>query len=342
MQLTQRKQKILSAVAENYLMTGEPVGSKFLQTKTDLNVSSATIRNELADLSAMGYLEQPHTSAGRIPTLMGLRYYIDNLMEIKPINPRVAEYITRSLESHFEAPESILSEASKVVATVTGLTAITTTPPSEDVRVHRLHFVQTGRHTGMTVLVTSSGMIKTQLFRTEFVLTPEMLRVFDAALNECFAGMPLEDITIPFIQTTAASFGNLSLFMPSVLVSVSEAAQQATKTQMTVSGMTNLMFSGGEYMTDVRAAVSFLNDRERLSELLHTKVSENRIFIGEESGEPELKNCSLVVSRYDIAGRTAGAVAAVGIGRIDFAAVMSVVKFTAEKAGNLINELVEV
>lgn len=342
MQLTQRKQKILSAVAESYLATGEPVGSKFLQTQTDLNVSSATIRNELADLSAMGYLEQPHTSAGRIPTIMGLRYYIDNLMETKPLNPRVVSYINKALESHFEAPESILSEASKVVASVTGLTAITTTPPVDDVRVHRIHFVQTGRHTGMTVLVTSSGMIKTQLFRTEFVLTPDMLRVFDTALNECFAGMPLESITIPFIQTAAASFGNLSLFMPSVLVSISEASQQATKTQTTVSGITNLMFSGGEYIADVRSAVSFLSDKDRLALLLHTKVMDNRIFIGEESGDLELKNCALAVSRYDIAGRTAGAVAAIGIGRMDFAYVSAVLKYTAEKTGNLIDELVEV
>lgn len=95
-------------------------------------------------------------------------------------------------------------------------------------------------------------------------------------------------------------------------------------------------------MTDVRSAVGFLNDRERAANLLHTKVSDNRIFIGEESGEAQLKNCALVVSRYDIAGRTAGAVAAMGIGRIDFANVLAVVKFTAEKAGNLINELVEV
>lgn len=342
MQLTQRKQKILCAVAESYLSTGEPVGSKVLQAETDLKVSSATIRNELAELSAMGYLEQPHTSAGRIPTVMGLRYYIDNLMEVKPLNPRVGAYITKALESHFEAPESILSEASKVVASVTGLTAVTTTPPTEDARVHRLHFVQTGRHTGMTVLITSSGMIKTQLFRTEFVLTPEMIRVFDAALNDCFAGMPLQSITIPFIQTTAASFGNLSLFMPSVLVSISEGAQQAIKTQMTVSGVTNLMFSGGEYMADVRSAVGFLNDRERVAQLLHSKVTDSQIFIGEESGEPELKNCALAVSRYDIAGRTAGAVAAVGIGRMDFAYVTAVLNYTAEKAGSLIDQLVEV
>lgn len=342
MQLTQRKQKILNAVAESYLATGEPVGSKYLQTETDLNVSSATIRNELAELSAMGYLEQPHTSAGRIPTLMGLRYYIDNLMVQKPLNPRVGAYISWALESHFEAPESILSEASKVVASVTGLTAITTTPPTEDARVHRLHFVQTGRHTGMTVLITSSGMIKTQLFRTEFVLTPEMIRVFGAALNECFAGMPLENITIPFIQTTAASFGNLSLFMPSVLVSVSEASQQAIKTQAAVSGMTNLMFSGGEYMSDVRLAVGFLSDRERLADLLHSKVSDSRIFIGEESGEPELRNCALAACRYEIAGRTAGAVAAIGIGRMDFAYVSEVLRYTAEKVGSLIDGLVEV
>ena len=135
MELAERKKKILSAVIESYINTGEPIGSKALIDETGLEVSSATVRNDLADLTNKGYLVQPHTSAGRIPTLQGYRYYIDNLMKITPVTQGGREYVESELYKSADSPESILKEASGVISRLTGCTAVTTTPSGEESRI---------------------------------------------------------------------------------------------------------------------------------------------------------------------------------------------------------------
>ena len=155
MDLAERKKKILSAVIESYINTGEPIGSKALIDETGLEVSSATVRNDLADLTNKGYLVQPHTSAGRIPTLQGYRYYIDNLMKITPVTQGGREYVESELYKSADSPESILKEASGVISRLTGCTAVTTTPSGEESRIHRIRFVQTGSHTAMAVAADS-------------------------------------------------------------------------------------------------------------------------------------------------------------------------------------------
>ena len=175
MELALRKEKILSAVVEGYIASGEPIGSKALQSETDLGVSSATIRNELKALDDEGYLAQPHTSAGRVPTRKGYRYYIDRLMKPEILPERLRENIERAIRSGTQAPESILSRTATVLAQLTKAAAAATTPSSDEARIHRIRFVSTGRHTSMAVLVTSNGMVKSRLFRCDFVLTPQLL-----------------------------------------------------------------------------------------------------------------------------------------------------------------------
>ena len=144
MGLALRKEKILSAVVEKYIESGEPIGSKALQTLTDLGVSSATIRNELKALDDEGYLFQPHTSAGRVPTKAGYRYYIDNLMRPALLSERLRENIERGIRSGSQTPESILSRAVGALAQLSDAAAAATTPSSDDARVHRIRFVSTG------------------------------------------------------------------------------------------------------------------------------------------------------------------------------------------------------
>ena len=189
MELAERKQKILSAVVENFIKTGEPVGSKTLIDETDLKVSSATVRNDMADLTQKGYLVQPHTSAGRIPTQQGYRYYVDNLMKIVAVSQRGRELVEDKLYRNAESPENILKSAADLLSELTGLTAVATAPNSAESRIHKISFVQTGSHTAMTVVIASNGIIKNQLFRCEFIITPEILEVFDKALNELFDGV---------------------------------------------------------------------------------------------------------------------------------------------------------
>ena len=340
MELASRKEKILSAVVTKYVETGEPVGSKALQTETDLGVSSATIRNELKALDDEGYLTQPHTSAGRVPTKKGYRYYVDNLMRRTPLPERLREHIEHTVSPTVQSPEIILSKTASVLAGLCDAAAITTTPPSQEARVHRIRFVATGRHTSMAVLVTSNGMVKSRLFRCEFVLTPPLLQMFDKAINEQFTGVRLREITRGFLQTAASSMGEMTLFVPDALLAIYDAAQSALQVSVTVAGQTNLLFSDGYDLHDVRSVMKFLGDSAAISQMLNS-VRGSRIILGEESGYPELNNSAVIAARYEINGESAGAVAVIAPMRIDYATVKSEVEYAAGCVSRAIGEILE-
>ncbi|MBQ7219249.1 MAG: heat-inducible transcription repressor HrcA [Ruminococcus sp.] len=340
MELALRKEKILSAVVERYVEEGEPIGSKALMTETGLGVSSATIRNELKALDDDGYLTQPHTSAGRIPTRKGYRYYIDNLMPTVTLPERVREHIEHQIGAGAESPEAVLTKASSVLSHLTGAAAVVTTPSSDEARVHRIRFVATGRHTSMAVLVTSTGMVKSRLFRCEFVLTPQLLSMFDKAVNEQFAGVRLREITKGFLQTAASAMGELTLFIPDVLIAIYEAVQSALETSVFVSGQTNLLFSDGYDFHSARNVMKFLSDTKGISMLLNNS-RDSKIYLGEESGHRELTSSAVITSRYELRGENAGAAAVIAPMRIDYKTVSAEVDFAAECVSKTIGELIE-
>lgn len=338
MGLALRKEKILSAVVESYIESGEPIGSKALMAGTDLGVSSATIRNELKSLDDEGYLYQPHTSAGRIPTKMGYRYYIDNLMKPTILPERVRENIERGIRTGSESPEGFLSRAVGVLAQLTGAASAATTPSSDEARVHRIRFVSTGRHTSMAVLVTSNGMVKSRLFRCEFVLTPQLLSMFDKAVNEAFAGVKLRDITKGFLQSAASGMGELTLFIPDVLIAIYDAVQSALEISVTVAGQTNLLFSDAYDFDSARRAIRFLSDTKAISGLLNNSRS-HRVYLGEESRIPELSDSAVITARYEIAGENAGAVAVIAPLRINYRIISSEVIYAAGCVSRAIGDL---
>lgn len=339
--LADRKKKILSAIVESFLMTGEPVGSKALITLPGLNCSSATIRNDMADLTARGYLTQPHTSAGRIPTVKGCRYYIDNLMPYTPINPRLRDYIDARLMKAGDTPEKILREASSVLSEVSGMAAVTTTPPAEDARIHRIRIVGIGRHTAMAIVVTTTGDVKSSLFRTSFIVTEEITEMFDLTLNKALGGVPLSEITRGFMQTLAASFKELALFLPEVLIVIMEIAEKAQVTELCVSGTAKLLFMPELDPVSSRGAISFLTDTKSVAKLL-SRSKENRIYMGAESGFAELSGVSAITLRYTIGGMPAGSIALFTPLRADYPQLISLIKYTAEIVSSLIDELVDI
>lgn len=342
MVLTDRKQKILRAVVENYIDSGEASSSKALILQTGLSVSSATIRNELADLVRDGYLIQPHTSAGRIPSHKGYRYYIDHLCELQPVSDSVKEYIERTVLSGADAPEKILQKTAHAMSKLSSMAAVTTTPSGDNARVHKIRFVVTGRHTGMVVLITSNGMVKNRLFRCDFVLTPELIAMFDKVINDNFVGIPLKEITKAFLQTIASKFGELSLFMTDVLMAIFDAASQAMKTEINVSGATNLLFLQGYDLLTARNVLKFLSDSELIAKLLSDNINGTKVYIGKESGLSELLDSCVIVTRYNIGSRFAGAIALVGPCTADYKTLIPQLEYASDCASGLIGDLLEV
>ncbi len=342
MELTARKQKILSAVIESYISDGEPVGSKSLISKAELSVSSATIRNELAELTELGFLIQPHTSAGRIPTRLGYRYYVDNVLRLKPVGQSGRDYITSVLSRVAESPESVLQAAASLMTELTGLIALATTPDSEDARIRKISFVQTGASSAMAVLIASNGIIKTKLFRCGFLITPEILEVFDKALNEAFAGIRISSVNQPFIQTAAAGFGELSFFMPSALLAIKDAAQLAKEIGVYHSGYNRLLHVGESDFVPARRIMEFLSNSHDLARMLENLPLKTAAVIGQENSRTELAECSVVSSRYLIDSNPSGVLAVVGPLRLDYGRVMSITEAVAETVGDIIGKLIEI
>lgn len=331
-----RKQKILSAIVERYIHSGEPVGSKSLLKDAELNVSSATVRNDMAELTERGYLAQPHTSAGRIPTELGYRYYVDNMMRVTPVGEQGREYIRSSLAQNADSPESILQAAADILSRLTGCVALAATPGGEQARIRRISFVPTGAHAGMAVVIASSGVITTKLFRCEFLLTPETLQVFDKAFNESFAGVRLAAVSRPFVQTVAAGFGELSLFMTSPLMAVMEACRQASQLSVYYSGLGKLM-----HVPDAHRVWEFLQNKHDVAALLERMPQAPSVTIGRENSRTELAHSAVAAARYTVEDAVTGVLALIGPLRMDYARTLSVLDCVAENTGELIGELVE-
>jgi heat-inducible transcriptional repressor len=340
--LSARKQQILSAIIDSYISTGEPVGSKTLINQAELGVSSATVRNEMADLTNQGYLIQPHTSAGRIPTNLGYRYYIDNVMKVTPVSEQGREYIADKLYENADSPESILETATKLLSELTDCASFATTPNGDDSRVHKISFVQTGSHTAMVVLIASNGIIKTKLFRCEFIITPEILTIFDRALNELCAGVRLSSINQPFIQTAAARFGELSLFMPNVLSAIKDTSEKARQVSVCKSGITKLLFMSDANFPAVQRLIEYLNNDHDLSKMLEKLPIEPTVSIGHENNRVELSASSVISSRYVVDNNPSGVLAVVGPVRMNYSRVISIVDCISECAGEIISDLIEI
>ncbi len=331
-----RKQKILSAIVERYIRSGEPVGSKSLLADAGLKVSSATVRNDMAELTEKGYIAQPHTSAGRVPTELGYRYYVDNVMQLTPVSEHGRATIRDTLSAGADSPESILQCAAELLARLTDGVALTTTPDGDAARVRRISFVSTGAHGGMAVVIASNGAITTRLFRCEFLLTPEILHVFDKALNDTFAGVLLSSVNRPFVQTAAAGFGELSLFMTSPLMAVMEACAQAAQVNICRSGYDRLINAADGNPQAARRIWEFLQNGHDLAAMLGRAPQGVSVTIGGENSRTELGKCSVITARY-----AADESAVISSMRTDYARTLSVLQCTAETVGELIDGLIE-
>lgn len=342
-QLTPRKLQVLSATVESYIHSGEPVGSKSLAER--LGVSSATIRNEMAALSEVGLLEQPHTSAGRIPSQRGYRMYVDHLMGSGSVSPEEQLQLDRMLLLDAYEPEKLLDNVSRILANITRFAALSTTPSGQGATIRGVQFVQTGRRTAMAILMMSSGIMKNRVFKCDFDLTPEMMRIFFRVLNQRLAGRPLQSITPAFVQGLAASLGDLAIIMSSAMMAVLELAMDSLEADIRLNGQMNLLFYPEFDSGRARRVMDFLESRQELCRLLFEESGRGpdsspvRVLIGAESHRPELQDTSILIARYDIAGQPAGAIGILGPTRMDYRSLVAHLSYLSHSVGRMLTEL---
>lgn len=338
-ELTERKKRILQAIVDIYVTTAEPVGSKAIAELPDISFSSATIRNEMADLTQMGYLEQPHTSAGRIPSAAGYRLYIDELMQ----NYRLSIDETKSMSDAFELKmqefDKLMSQVGKLVSKATNLPAYTMASHQGAVCAKRFDLIMAEENSFILVLMTTGNVVKNKLIHLPLNVTENDLKLLGAVLNATLTDLTASQITPEVMARITRSAGNAASLVP-VIVEYTIGVLQEQHSDVHLTGQMRLL--GQPEYRDIEKAQEVLStfDEEMISNL-PAKLNANdpvQILVGPEDIAKELKDTSVVMTRFDIGEGMQGLIGVVGPTRMDYAQVTARLSYFAENLGRMFNK----
>lgn len=330
-----RKLKILAAVVDEYIRTGEPVGSKVIASKPGIRVSSATIRNDMAFLEQLGYLEQPHTSAGRVPTFAGYRLYIEQLMPREALSNEEMSMLDSALDMDSPSEEMLIENASKALAEITHCAAVSNISPRFSV-IAKVDAVPTGKHMYVLLMVTSSGNIQNKICRLEFDLTHEQLEFFKRYMTERLSGVSVDSLSDVMIERIAEAMGAYTVTLSPLLKGVVELAKSFMESDVTVSGERNLIERDDLSAADV---LRFLEQKSEFAHLIDDSFSDLRVLFGNDS--MVISNSSMLVSPIKRAGRTAGALSLIGPMRLDYSKMIPYLTYLTEKISEILTENTE-
>ena len=339
--LDERKTKILKAIIRNYLETGEPVGSRTISKDSDLNLSSATIRNEMADLEEMGYILQPHTSAGRIPSDKGYRFYVDHLIEEK--DNEVTQMKEFMIE-HTEKVEQVLKQVAKVLATNTNYAAMISAPSYQKSRVKFIQLSQVDDEQILAVIVREGNIVKNKIISVGEPLGNERLLKLNILLNSNLNGLSIDQINLGMISLLKEQAGIDSGIVSDVLDAVAEAIGEDEDLQIYTSGATNI-FKYPE-LSDSKSAselIEAFEEKQELASLVSETLNseENtgiQVYIGNESPIQTMKDCSVVTATYELGEGVRGTIGIVGPKRMDYEKVMDNLKTLKNSLDGILNK----
>lgn len=327
-ELDERKQKILHAIIQNYLETGEPVGSRTISKYADLGLSSATIRNEMSDLEEMGYIIQPHTSAGRIPSDMGYRFYVDQLMKEK--EQEVTEMKELMIQRQ-DKMELVLKQMAKVLAANTNYATMITSPQYHRTKLKFIQLSVISEDQLLAVVVAEGNVVKNKVIPISHGLDNETILKLNILLNTSLNGLTMEEINLSTIAKLKEQAGIHSEVINSVLDAVAEAIQMDDDLEVYTSGTTNI-FKYPELADSTKASalISAFEDKQQLASLMEDmKDGEDtgiQVYIGNETPGQTMKDCSVVTTTYELGEGMRGTIGIVGPKRMDYENVVNSLK----------------
>ena len=337
MELSERKKKVLRSVVDLYIRTAEPVGSKAITELPDMKYSSATIRNEMAELTAMGYLEQPHTSAGRIPSAAGYRLYVDELMMDYRLSIDETHSINTAIEEKMQRVDKMVEKVAKLVSQATNLPAITAAARSAITSIQHFELVQAGPGNIILVLMLPGDQVVNKLIKLPVNLAEADLKLLSALLNATMTEVPLEGLTGELMEKVMRSAGNAASLVPVILDFVQETLKNQGATNVAVAGQSRLL--GLPEYRDVDKAQRVLEsmDEDALANLPAVMRGANgtKVIVGPENVADELKDSSVVMTKFDIGEGMQGVIGVVGPTRMDYAKVTARLSYFAESLSKM-------
>lgn len=329
MQLDERKTKILQAIIRNYLETGEPVGSRTISKYTDLNLSSATIRNEMADLEEMGYIIQPHTSAGRIPSDKGYRFYVDTMMEEK--EKEVVE-MKEMLVERQDKMETLLKQVARLLAQNTQYATMISAPQTHRNKVKFIQLSRVDENQILAVIVVEGNVIKNNILSVDEELNDETLLKLNILLNTHLNGLSMEEINLGMISALKQQAGIHSAIVSEVIDAVAEAIKADEDLEIYTSGANNI-FKYPELADQAKASelINTFEEKQQLHELVTDTLADEKntgiqVYIGDETPVQSMKDCSVVTATYELGDGMRGTIGIIGPKRMDYDKVVGTLR----------------
>ena len=337
MEMTERKKKVLRSVVDLYIRTAEPVGSKVITELPDMQCSSATIRNEMADLTAMGYLEQPHTSAGRIPSAAGYRLYVDELMAEYRLSLDETKSINIAIEEKMQQVDKMVERVAKLVSQATDLPAISMASRYGGAMVSRFDLILAGQGSIILVLMLSNDEVVNKLIKLPVQMDESDLKLLAALLNATMTDIPVEEFNQNLLERVMRSAGAGASLVPVILEFAVDTLNRQGSTNMAVAGQMRLL--GQPEYRDVDKAQRLLNtlDEDALANLPAVMQNQNgtKVLVGPENVAQELKDTSVVMTKFDIGDGMQGMIGVVGPTRMDYAKVTARLSYFAESLSKM-------
>lgn len=340
MDIGTRKLQILSAIVEEYIRTGEPVGSKRVAQLLEQQVSPATVRNEMAVLFDLGLLEQPYTSAGRIPSHLGFRVYLNQLLCCNPLTEAEKDEIDALFNVQNPDPDRLLEDAAEALADFTGCATISATSTPLHITVRRIDIIPVAPRTAMILVVASNGVIKNKVCRVGMLLNPEILEFFSKFVNDRFAGRSLHDISVGYISSVAVALGEYSRVFTPLLAGIFELCKQIYDGQYYVGGNTNLL-AYKEFSDVAHDLLTLLEKRDALNGLASPGSEAVTVTIGKENLQSELSNTAVLVAKYNVGKDVCGAIGVIGPVRLDYSRLIPHLEYFAHTLGSLLTDTME-
>ncbi|MGL4361916.1 MAG: heat-inducible transcriptional repressor HrcA [Cellulosilyticaceae bacterium] len=339
MDINERKIRILQAVIHDYIQTGDPVGSRTISKKYDLGVSSATIRNEMADLEDLGLIVQPYTSAGRIPSDKGYRMYVDKLMQCPHITPDIDHIVADMFQDRISKIDSLLEDTARLISKVTQYATIASTPTTlNNVKLKHIQLVPVDDRNVAIVIVTDANNVRHRTIRTSKLLDQKLCIVLSAMINESLQGVSIREISFELIQLLENRLLEYRDIAKDLVDAIVDTLEVENIPNITTQGMMNILnFQEFNDVEKAKQLLEVLEQKPYLMSLLKCQADENvTIRIGEETGIEQMKDCSIITTTYKIGDFNLGTIGIIGPTRMQYGQVISLMEHISGHIKNML------
>lgn len=329
--LDERKKKVLQAIVEEYINTAEPVSSGSILNKYDLNCSSATIRNEMADLDKKGYLEKVHTSSGRIPSAKGYRYYVDELLKDDNISLEEVKYISDKLETKVHEIEDLTKITANTISEITHYTTVTIGPKADEQIIQEIKFVLLGSRMLLAIIMTDTGMVKETIIKFDEDINEKQIETLNYMFNNKLKGEPISKIDRPLEEYLFDEMEDMIKVIKPIITQIRKVLFEDSQIYLE-GARRELDLPEFNSLQVAKNFMNILDKRELMEDMLNSGFAEDiNVYIGEENEKEELKDFSVVTFKHKIGNKDMGTIGIIGPKRMDYSKVISVMKYISRR-----------